>query len=1037
LVRLRQAQGTGGLGVERVGSRDFQEDCMRLRLVLLLAVAIAALAAAPGFAQQPGEIFGKVADSSGAVMPGVNVTLSGPRLLQPMTAVTSATGTYRFPGLAIGTYTVKFELAGFKTLVRDAVRVEIGANVQINAALEISTVQETVTVSGETPVVDLRDTSKTSRFTQETLQSIPSARDPWVIIEQAAGVAMDRQNVGGSASGQQSNFVARGAAMSQQKWNLDGVDITDMSATGGSPIYFDFDSFEEMQISAGGADVTMQSPGVGVNLVTKSGTDRLKGSGRYYITDQKFQSVNVTDALRKQGAATGNPIQKIKDYGFEVGGPIKRGRAWFWGGIGKQDVNVGINNFFKDSSACLAQKSSLALDPTSVPIKDVRDCLNSDTTLLNNYNAKVAVETFKNNQVSMLFNAAEKVRNARDASDLRPLDTTYRQLGVTRTDLGSSWWKTGMPKTYKWSDRQIISDRWMIEGSYAHVGNNFALTFHEEDLRSVQPLYETTTQLWARSYAESVYVRPTDSIDLMTTYFMPGVMGGDHAFKAGFKYRNDIAHSESMWGGDAYGRVTNGVPVEAQLYRRGLTEYGLHNRNFYVQDTFSRKKLTLLLGVRYDYQTDYANAAQVAASPFFGQATFKGTYKGIDYPGAAFNQLPAISFPGAKAGLAFKSWSPRLGLTYDLLGNGRNVVKFNYARYVGQIGTGDMSSTYNTVSSTLVRYPWIDVNGDKFIQANEVVLTSVPLSYSSGYDYKNPTATSTTGKVDPNLTGDYTDEILFSFDRQLSNDFAVSASYIWRKYQNFRWSPTDNWSSANYAAVQWTPTNCAAGGTCPQVTYYQPTSQPPVGYTYTNQPDYWRGYNGFELSARKRMSKSWMLNSSYSYNNAPVHYESDKAYQDPTNVLTSFDGGQYAPESTSSGLGNVFVNQKWIFRMSGAYTLPVWQIGVAATYNARSGNPFIRDVLSPTRPFSAGQTSVYLDKRGDVRLPNFQNVDLRIDKPFTFFNRVKAMISMDVFNVTNGNTTLSMRGRQNAGNANAISSLLAPRVIRFGVRATF
>ena len=138
-----------------------------------------------------------------------------------------------------------------------------------------------MTVSGETPIVDLKDTGKTNRFTQEALQSIPSARDPWVIIEQSAGVAMDRQNVGGSASGQQSNFVARGAAMAQQKWNVDGVDVTDMNATGGSPVYYDFDAFEEMQISTGGADVSMQSPGVGVNLVTKSGTDKLKGSGRY------------------------------------------------------------------------------------------------------------------------------------------------------------------------------------------------------------------------------------------------------------------------------------------------------------------------------------------------------------------------------------------------------------------------------------------------------------------------------------------------------------------------------------------------------------------------------------------------------------------------------------------------------------------------------------------------------------------------------------------------------------------------------------
>jgi len=265
---------------------------------VVFALVLVFAAASVGLAQQPGQIFGKAADASGAVMPGVTVTCSGPTLLKPMVAVTSATGTYQFPGLTVGVYEVKFELTGFKTFLREGIRVEIGANVQINAALEISTVQETVTVTGETPIVDLRDTSKTTRFTQEALQSIPSARDPWVIIEQSAGVAMDRQNVGGSASGQQSNFVARGASMAQQKWNLDGVDITDMSATGGSPVYFDFDAFEEMQISAGGADVTMSAPGVAVNLVTKSGTDKVRGSGRFYITDEKFESNNLTDAIR-------------------------------------------------------------------------------------------------------------------------------------------------------------------------------------------------------------------------------------------------------------------------------------------------------------------------------------------------------------------------------------------------------------------------------------------------------------------------------------------------------------------------------------------------------------------------------------------------------------------------------------------------------------------------------------------------------------------------------------------------------------------
>jgi hypothetical protein len=219
---------------------------MKFRALALLTVLALVGSVAGASAQSTAEIYGKVTDASGAVMPGVTVMLSGSVLLQPLTAVTTASGTYQFPRLAIGVYDVKFELAGFKTVLKEGVRLEIGMNAQINMALQISTVQETVTVTGETPLVDLKETGRTNRFTQEALQSIPSARDPWVILEQSAGVAMDRQNVGGSASGQQSNFVARGAAFSQQKWNLDGIDVTDMSATGASPTYYDFDAFEEM-----------------------------------------------------------------------------------------------------------------------------------------------------------------------------------------------------------------------------------------------------------------------------------------------------------------------------------------------------------------------------------------------------------------------------------------------------------------------------------------------------------------------------------------------------------------------------------------------------------------------------------------------------------------------------------------------------------------------------------------------------------------------------------------------------------------------
>ena len=296
----------------------------------VLSLALLLLCAAVAHAQQQtGDIFGKVTDQSGGVLPGVTVTITAPNLLQPLVAVTSETGTYQFPRLAIGTYTVKFELEGFKSVLNQGILVTVGFSAQVNAQMGITALQETITVTGQSPIVDTRDTGTKQTFTNELLQSIPSARDPWVILQQTAGIAMDRENVGGNMSGQQSNYVSRGGNPFNNKWAVDGIDITDMAATGSSPTYYDFDAFEEMTINTGGVDVTQQTGGVGINLVTKSGTDRFKGSSRFYATDESFESQNITDAQRNQGASSGNPIQNIKDYGIEAGGPLKKGRAGY------------------------------------------------------------------------------------------------------------------------------------------------------------------------------------------------------------------------------------------------------------------------------------------------------------------------------------------------------------------------------------------------------------------------------------------------------------------------------------------------------------------------------------------------------------------------------------------------------------------------------------------------------------------------------------------------------------------------------------
>src|SRR5207248_7015724 len=426
---------------------------MRFKVIVLALPALFATSAIASAQSQTGSIFGKATDSSGGVLPGVTVTVTGPVLLQPLTAVTSETGTYQFPRLEIGTYTVKFERTGFKAVVNEGIRVTVGFSAQVNAVMGISTVQETITVTGETPIVDTKEVGTKQTFTNELLQSIPSARDPWVILQQTAGIAMDRENIGGNMSGQQSNYVSRGGNPFNNKWSLDGVDITDMAATGASPSYYDFDMFEEMTINTGGVDVTQQTGGVGINLVTKSGTDRFRGSGRFYDTNKKAESNNITDALRSQGASSGNPIQDIKDYGTEIGGPIKKGRAWVWGAFGKQLIDVGVINFYQPTSACQALKTtSVAL---ATPINQVNDCLNTDETLLQTENFKGEVQLFKGNKLTAYTLYSKKVRNARNASDLTPIESTVRQAAVSSI-YGKTGWITGPTPTYKFGDQYVV-----------------------------------------------------------------------------------------------------------------------------------------------------------------------------------------------------------------------------------------------------------------------------------------------------------------------------------------------------------------------------------------------------------------------------------------------------------------------------------------------------------------------------------------------------------------------------------------------------
>src|SRR5437016_8412640 len=256
--------------------------------VAIIAAAVCALFAVSAFAQfQTGNIYGKVQAKDGSALPGVTVTLSGQGA--PANAVSDAQGNFRFLNLSPGGYTLKAELAGYGTSTRAGISVRVGSNADVTMTLNPS-VSESITVTAEAPLLDVRKAGNGINVTKVELEKIPTSRDPWTVLQQAPAVQVDRINVGGNQSGQQSVYNARGATSDQNTWNMDGVNITDMGATGSSPTYYDFDAFEEMQITTGGSDPRVMTPGVQLNMVTKRGTNDWRGSGRYFYTPGSYQT---------------------------------------------------------------------------------------------------------------------------------------------------------------------------------------------------------------------------------------------------------------------------------------------------------------------------------------------------------------------------------------------------------------------------------------------------------------------------------------------------------------------------------------------------------------------------------------------------------------------------------------------------------------------------------------------------------------------------------------------------------------------------
>jgi hypothetical protein len=924
--------------------------------------------------EQYGNIRGVVMDVDGVPLAGVTVTLESERYAS-RSVITSEGGIFRFINVSLGICKVKCELPGFKTHIQENIDITVGFNVSLKIVMEIATLEEEVTVVAVSPLVDAKMTGTATHVTQLILQEIPSARDPWVILQQVPGLFIDRENVGGSESGQQSSFVSKGAARSHAMWNMDGIPITDMAALGASPTYYDFDQFDEMQIITSGQDASIQTGGVSINFIARRGSNKFQIMGRTFFTNDKLQSDNRTEELKKLGYV-GNQINQIMDYGLQVGGPIIKDKFWFWVGYGVQDI----------------RHMTIAGYP--------------DNTILEGFNGKLNFQLSRRNRAELLFMLTSKTKEGRDSGPTRPPETTLNQS------------KLKFNPFIKFEDEHTFSPNFLLSLKLAVWPDGFKMV--PQGGMDTQVGYDIGTGMYSGSYADYYTERDSYSAKLDGNYFVEDILGGNHEFKFGVEYRLFSVRTSSADPGDCIKGYMNGVPFMAQVSRDQVTDFKSDRYSFYINDAFTTGRLTFNLGFRMDREKAVNNETSVKASK------------------TAPDLLPALTFPAIDPEVARLTFSPRIGFTFDLTGDGKTILRGNAARY-GQHMHASLAKKVSPSRYSWAQYFWNDLDGND--QASTDELTGYPTSSIlafGGFDPWNPTVLESPNEIDKNLKSNLTDELILGIEREIFTDFSLRVDFILRRYHRLNWDVY--YDKANDTKIiQSDYTGSFTGsltydGKTYNYEYWALAQYRPSGLITENRPDYHENYSCIEISAVKRLSHKWMMNVSFTYQIHTQHY-GDNGYLDPTNI-DMLDGTR-APYST----GFYYLSPgDWMAKLSFIYRLP-WGFNISCFANARQGYfyaPVIR-VSTPERAaVGLGSTTViHIEKFGQTRRPDFYNADLSLVKEIRLGNYGTLSFQVDAFNIFNFAHDLKRYPQVNSTRYNEIEVILNPRVVRFGIRYRF
>lgn len=632
------------------------------RIAWILPVAV--LAALPALAQTTGSITGVASDSSGGVLPGVTISLSGERLIGgTRTEVTDATGSYRFDRLPPGAFTLKAELSGFKVVQRDDLRISAGFVATINVTMEVGAVSETLTVTGQSPTVDTKSNVQQTVMGQEVLEVVPTGRDPWSLAKIIPGVQISTYDVGGTQSMQQSALQSHGSNPADVSYNIDGATVNWPGGGGGATmLYYDQGMFEEVNYTTSAIPAETMVGGVSINMVTKEAGNRWRGNVRYMFANDSTQADNWSEVPELQKwNFIGNPTKKLYDFSVGGGGALMRDKLWL----------TGATRFWRVDRLTAA--------------KNADGSRATDENRLKNYSGKLAWQATPNNKVSVSYNYNNKIRDHR------------RDVPPDFVPNIASWVQNN-PASIAQAKYLGIRQEFVFESSFSAMLGETDYYYQPDTppdaVRVVDSVLSTAN--FAAPYEE---ILPNSRIqwDNSVAYSKRG-WGGEHIFKGGVQWSRLRLLDKYRIQGDKYLIYNNGVPAQVQIWN--TPAYGDNVEwmlGFFGQDSWTiARKLTLNLGMRYDTNHGYIP----------DQSTEAGTY----VPARSMSKTDVID-------QSIFTW--RAGLVYDLFGSGNTAIKANYSRYPLQVGV-DRVQLVNPFFLGSATCPWADLNGNGKAEPNEV-----------------------------------------------------------------------------------------------------------------------------------------------------------------------------------------------------------------------------------------------------------------------------------------------------------------------------